>query len=131
MLVRRDIFFSTGQFDERFFMYSEEVDLCVRILSAGWQIIWLPQAQVVHLGGQSTRLVADQMFLMLYRNKVEFFRKHYGQPETALYKMLLYLVSLTRYLPGLLMKALTLVKSQALLDTTRQYGLMLKKISSF
>jgi N-acetylglucosaminyl-diphospho-decaprenol L-rhamnosyltransferase len=131
LLVRRDVFFSIGQFDERFFMYSEEVDLCVRIRSAGWSIQWLPQALVIHLGGQSTKLVADQMFLMLYRNKVEFFRKHYGQPDTALYKMLLYLVSLSRYFPGALLKAMTLAKSQAAWDTSRQYGLMLKEISSF
>ncbi len=131
LLVRRDIFLSIGMFDERFFMYSEEVDLCVRIRSAGWLIHWLPQAKVVHLAGQSTKLVADQMFLMLYRNKVEFFRKHYGQPKTAMYKLLLYLVSLSRYFPGLLMKRTVLANTQLQGETIRQYGLMLKEISSF
>jgi N-acetylglucosaminyl-diphospho-decaprenol L-rhamnosyltransferase len=131
LLMRRDVFFSIGQFDERFFMYSEEVDLCVRMLAAGWHIHWHPQALVIHIGGQSTKLVADQMFLMLYRNKVEFFRKHYGQPDTTIYKLLLYLVSLSRYLPGTLVKTLSPANSHSLRDSSRQYGLMLKEISSF
>ena len=47
----------------------------------------------MHLAGQSTKLVADQMFMMLYRNKVEFFRKHYGVLKTQIYKLILYAAS--------------------------------------
>jgi N-acetylglucosaminyl-diphospho-decaprenol L-rhamnosyltransferase len=44
-----------GLFDERFFMYSEELDLCRRFRAAGWQVAYEPRAEVVHLEGASTR----------------------------------------------------------------------------
>lgn len=131
ILIRREIFFATGMFDERFFMFTEEFDLCVRVRSAGWKIHWVPEALVVHLGGQSTKLVADRMFLMLYRSKIEFFRKYYGYPSTTLYKLLLYLASLIRYIPGLLLKDSRLIWSQTLWGASRQYGLLLHEIRYF
>lgn len=48
MLVRREALESAGAFDERFFMYSEETDLCRRIKMAGWQIRHLPQMAILH-----------------------------------------------------------------------------------
>jgi hypothetical protein len=131
LFMPRELFLLVGMFDEQFFMYSEEVDLCTRIRSTGWPIHWVPQAKVMHLAGQSTRLVADKMFLMLYRNKVAYFRKHYGQPRTGFYKLLLYVVSISRYLPGLILKRLAARKPTTRWDTSRQYGLMLKEISTF
>ena len=44
-----------GLFDERFFMYSEELDLCRRMRAAGWQVAYVPRAEVVHLEGASAR----------------------------------------------------------------------------
>jgi GT2 family glycosyltransferase len=48
MLVRREALESAGYFDERFFMYSEETDLCRRIKTAGWDIRHLPQMTILH-----------------------------------------------------------------------------------
>lgn len=48
MLVRREALESAGYFDERFFMYSEETDLCRRIKTAGWEIRHLPQMTILH-----------------------------------------------------------------------------------
>jgi GT2 family glycosyltransferase len=78
MMVRRQVLEQIGGFDTAYFMYSEEVDLCQRIRSAGWQIHWVPQSKVVHYGGQSTQQVATAMFLQLYRSKVMYFEKHQG-----------------------------------------------------
>ena len=50
MLVRREALESAGYFDERFFMYSEETDLCRRIKTAGWEIRHLPQMTILHHG---------------------------------------------------------------------------------
>jgi GT2 family glycosyltransferase len=98
MLVRRTTLDQAGLFDERFFMYSEEVDLCRRIRQAGWKIYWVPQAVITHYGGQSTRQIAAEMFVQLYRAKIEFFRKHYGPAHAGLYKLILYLSGLPRLL---------------------------------
>lgn len=100
LLLPRSVVQAIGLFDERFFMYSEEVDLCTRLQAAGWRIDYLPTAQATHYGGQSTRLVAEAMFLELYRSKVLYFRKHGGERAAAQYKRLLWLAALTRRLVG-------------------------------
>jgi GT2 family glycosyltransferase len=98
LMVRRAVVKQVGLLDEDYFMYSEEVDLCYRIRQASWTIYWLPEAEVVHFGGQSTRQVADEMFLQLYRGKVLYFRKHHGQPAGSLYKLVLFTAAVLRLL---------------------------------
>jgi hypothetical protein len=98
IMARRNILEAIGLMDESYFMFSEEIDLCYRIRQAGWQIYWLPQAQIVHLGGQSTRQVKTEMFLRLYEGKLRYMRKHYGRFQTWLYKLILLLASLARLL---------------------------------
>ncbi|MBM2842285.1 MAG: glycosyl transferase family 2 [Anaerolineales bacterium] len=56
---------TVGALDEEFFMYTEEVDLCLRLWRAGWTVNWVPGARVVHLGGQSTMQLREDMFLRL------------------------------------------------------------------
>jgi N-acetylglucosaminyl-diphospho-decaprenol L-rhamnosyltransferase len=96
MLVRKSVLDQVGLFDEQFFMYNEETDLCRRIRQAGWQICWVPQAQVTHYGGQSTRQMAAEMFVQLYRAKITYFRKYHSPFKVGLYKLVLYLTSLPR-----------------------------------
>jgi GT2 family glycosyltransferase len=85
-----------GGLDEQFFIYSEEVDLCRRIAAAGWTLAWVPQAKVIHYGGQSTRQLAAKMFLQLYASKVLYFRKHDGAAAARIYKGILALAALGR-----------------------------------
>jgi hypothetical protein len=89
MLIRRDVLDRVGLLDEDFFIYTEEIDLCYRIQQAGWKLYWLPQAQVIHYGGQSTRQVASRMFIQLYHSKIQYFRKHYGRFQAWIYKLIL------------------------------------------
>ena len=96
LLLRKDILDQVGFLDEDYFMYSEEVDLCYRIQSAGWQLFWVPQADVVHFGGQSTQQVPTEMFLNLYHSKIKYFRKHYGWTAAQIYKLILRLAALSR-----------------------------------
>ena len=86
IMLRREIVKNLGLFDEQFFIFSEDFDLCVRIRQAGWQIRWLPNAVITHHESQSTKQIPDEMFLELYRNKVKFFRKHYGRSAVASYR---------------------------------------------
>jgi len=90
LLVRRDVLERIGPLDERFYMYTEEIDLCRRIIAAGWVVYWVPRSQVVHYGGQSTRQAARRMFIELYRSKIHYFRKHSGSVGCWLYKVLLF-----------------------------------------
>lgn len=101
MLLRKPVLDQVGFFDERFFMYNEETDLCRRIRQAGWKIYWAPQAQVTHYGGQSTRQMAAEMFVQLYRAKITYFRKYHSPLQVAAYKLILFLTSLPRLALGL------------------------------
>jgi N-acetylglucosaminyl-diphospho-decaprenol L-rhamnosyltransferase len=96
MLLRRSALDQIGLLDEDYFMYSEEVDLCHRLVRAGWTISWVGAAVVVHHGGQSTRQVPLAMFLELYRSKVLFFRKCRGRLGAAGFKLILGAASLAR-----------------------------------
>ena len=96
LLIRRSVLAQVGLLDEEYFMYTEEVDLCYRIRRAGWQVVWVPTAHVVHYGGQSTRQVAVEMFLRLYESKVTYFRKQHGPLAAQLYKQVLFLTGLVR-----------------------------------
>jgi GT2 family glycosyltransferase len=98
LLLRRQALAQVGLMDEGYFMYSEEVDLCHRIQVAGWQLYWVPQATVVHYGGQSTRQASEEMFLKLYESKLRYFRKHYGGTTVVMYKLILTGASLIRLL---------------------------------
>lgn len=96
LMVRREARHETGLMDEAFFMYSEEVDYCRRLRQAGWEIYWVPQARMVHLGGQSTHQAASKMFLQLYLAKVQYFRKHHGRLAALLYKLILFAAGAAR-----------------------------------
>ena len=89
ILLRRELVEPGSVFDEQFFVYSEEVDLCRRVHLAGWQLHWLPSVVITHYGAQSTCQAAGQMFLELYRNKIRYFRKHQGLWGARVYKLLL------------------------------------------
>jgi len=129
ILLRREVAEKVGLFDEQFFMYSEEVDLCLRIHQAGWQIIWLPEETVTHFGGQSTRQAADKMFIELYRNKIYYFRKHGGRVRVGLYKIILYSAALSRWIPGTLLANTQTGQARKWKQVARQYRLLLNELA--
>lgn len=107
LLVRRTALAQTGLLDEDFFIYTEEIDLCRRLLDRGWSIYWVPESAVVHHGGASTAQVSSRMFLELYRSKVHYFRKHTGRWGAAAYKGVLLAATLARLvLPPLVIAVL-------------------------
>jgi GT2 family glycosyltransferase len=96
LLLRKEVLDQVGFLDEEYFMYSEEIDLCYRIQRAGWRLFWVPQAEVVHFGGQSTQQVPTEMFLNLYHSKIKYFRKNDGWFAAQIYKLILMIAALSR-----------------------------------
>ena len=88
-LLRRAALDQVGLLDEQYFMYTEEMDLCYRLLQAGWQLWWVPQATVKHYGEASSTQVAESMYVQLYRSKVQFHRKFGGAVRASQFKRLL------------------------------------------
>ena len=71
-LVRRAAWEALGGFDEAYFMYAEDVDLCWRARRAGWRVAFEPAARVVHVQGVSTDLAAYRMILHHHRSLLRF-----------------------------------------------------------
>ena len=88
-LVRREAIQQVGGLDESFFMYSEELDWCRRIKQAGWQVVYLPTAQVVHYVGKSSDQVVAQRHIYFQTSKVRYLRKHHGKLAAGVLRVVL------------------------------------------
>jgi len=83
MMVRRDLFAQIGGFDERFFMYVEDTDLCKRFHDAGKQVVYLGDIDVIHHWGASTRQHPWRMKLEHHISIRKYFLKHYADRKLA------------------------------------------------
>lgn len=96
-MVPRRVFQELGGLDERFFLFYEDVDFCVRLARAGYQAFLLPSLSVLHLHGRSRAQIGNEGTLHHLRSLARFLEKHYGATRTALFKACwkpLYLASL-------------------------------------
>ena len=71
-LVRRSAFAAVGGFDEAYFMYVEDVDLCWRLHRAGWGVLYVPSARAVHEQGRSTSRRPYRMMAAHHRSILRF-----------------------------------------------------------
>ena len=78
LLLRRRSWEEVGPFDQRFFLYFEELDWCLRAKKAGWRIAYLPHAEAVHHGGQSSAQDLLSLQIHFTASKCGFYRKHFG-----------------------------------------------------
>ena len=78
LLVRRAALDEVGLFDEHFFMYSEETDLCLRLAKAGWETHFLPQAAVVHADSELRATVPHERIAEEWRSRHRYWRKHHS-----------------------------------------------------
>lgn len=74
MLIRKKVLDEVGGFDEDYFMYTEETDLCFRIKKNGWEIWYLPKWHITHLGGASS--THEFPIISEYKGIKLFFKKH-------------------------------------------------------
>ena len=79
LMARRAAVEAVGLLDEGYFMYCEETDWCLRFRRGGWKVRLVPDARVVHLGGQSSRQVSRQTRERLAASKVRYYTRH-GRP---------------------------------------------------
>jgi N-acetylglucosaminyl-diphospho-decaprenol L-rhamnosyltransferase len=77
MLMRKDAFEHVGCMDEGYFMYGEDMDLCLQMTKAGRTNILEPNARLLHLGGRSSRLVPFRSIVRHHRSTLYFYHKRY------------------------------------------------------
>lgn len=79
LLMRREAFDSVDGFDSRYFMYFEDVDLGDRVGKAGWQNVYVPDAEVTHIGGHSTARASERMLAEHHRSAYKYLAdRHQG-----------------------------------------------------
>lgn len=127
LLTSVEAYRTIGGFDEAYFMYSEEVDLCFRMHQKGWNVWYAPGARVVHLGGASSQGRKPEREGDLYRSRVRFFRKHYGALAANVLKLMIYAITLPKIAAHKLVRGLSggrlgrpVVSLQYLVDRLRE-----------
>jgi GT2 family glycosyltransferase len=88
-LTRIEALRAAGGFDERFFLYEEDVDLCLRLRAAGWRILHFPKAVVVHHLGRSMASVPGLARIEYQRSHVRYYVKHLAWPQVLGLRLLL------------------------------------------
>jgi N-acetylglucosaminyl-diphospho-decaprenol L-rhamnosyltransferase len=89
LLARKAALDAVGGLDERFFLYEEDVDLCLRVRRAGWRILYTPRAVVVHHLGKSMESAPALSRLEYDRSHLRFYAKHRGPAARALLRLYL------------------------------------------
>jgi GT2 family glycosyltransferase len=107
LMVRREVIEQVGLLDKEFFLYGEDVEWCHRIQRAGWKVFYYAEAEIIHLGGGSTKGAKEGLPLEALRSMNLFFAKAYGALYARLHRCLIFLVTLakevfflTKYLVG-------------------------------
>jgi hypothetical protein len=85
MMLRAAMLEQIGQFDERFFLYFEETDLCRRAARAGWSCWYVPASRVVHIGSASTGMkTRRRMPAYWYDSRRHYFIMNHGRAYAAM-----------------------------------------------
>jgi N-acetylglucosaminyl-diphospho-decaprenol L-rhamnosyltransferase len=83
MLGRRAVLEQVGQFDEDFFMYGDDLDLCIRVAQAGYAIIYDGRQRITHLKGLSVAKDFDRMSAAIFDANRDVYLKHFGTSAFA------------------------------------------------
>jgi hypothetical protein len=89
LMIRREALDEVGLFDESFFIYAEEMDLCKRFWQSGWEVIFFPDAKAIHHHGASSsrepvRFAAEQI-----KSKIKYWKKHYSRSAVTSFLIIL------------------------------------------
>lgn len=78
-----------GGMDEAYYMYSEELDWCRRIVEAGWRVVYYPEARVIHHYGKSSEQAVTARHINYQRAKLRYFRKYHGRQAAVVLRIFL------------------------------------------
>lgn len=101
LLARREALTAVGGFDEGFFLYEEDADLCRRIRQAGWSVLYTPTAEAVHHLGRSVAADRDRARFEYDRSHLRYYAKHNGPLANAALRLYVATVAGARWLAAL------------------------------
>ena len=98
LMLRRAALDEVGLFDEQFFMYSEDEDLCFRLKRRGWSICFSAAGAAIHHGGASAAVNRSAMLRQFYRSQLLFLHKHRGRAAALFYRTAMQAVFMVKLL---------------------------------
>jgi hypothetical protein len=108
LFIRMAVISKIGLLDENLFFYNDDLDLCKRARTAGFKVVYYPDAEIYHYGGYSSKRSPNmRLFVEGFRGGLYFCRKHYGPIIYSIYRVLLMLFVL-------LMVPFSLIKKEKL-----------------
>jgi N-acetylglucosaminyl-diphospho-decaprenol L-rhamnosyltransferase len=125
LMIRREVYEQTGGFDDNFFMYAEETDLCWRNRKTGGRLVFCPEAQIIHLVGESAKKATSNRLFHINRALLKLFRKHYGKGYMLLANFLMCVFYAVRV--PLMKVALLFRGNDELREKTKAYWQTLKE----
>jgi GT2 family glycosyltransferase len=97
MLTRREVIDQIGYLDENFFAYQEDADFCYRARAAGWDVIYYPEAQIIHYGGLGgSKVEPYRSIVAWHRSYFYYYRKHLARRYFFLFNWIYYLAMLLK-----------------------------------
>jgi hypothetical protein len=97
MLVRRAVIDQIGYLDERFFAYQEDADFCFRARQSGWQVYYVPTAQIIHFGGYGgSRVQPYRSIYEWHKSYFLYYRKNLAQDYFFIFNWFFYLAMLIK-----------------------------------
>ena len=88
IMTRQEVIKKVGSFDERFHLWFEDIDFCYRVKRAGWKVIYYPQVNILHHGGQSFWQLLSVARQRIYnKSMLAFFKKHF--PSKAIWLLVI------------------------------------------
>jgi N-acetylglucosaminyl-diphospho-decaprenol L-rhamnosyltransferase len=89
LMIRRNAFEQIGGFDESFFMYFEDKDICKRVHEAGWKVVYYPKTSLIHLLGGSSEGVKQSVNTYYRDSQLHYYQKHLSKFQTKILKFYL------------------------------------------
>jgi N-acetylglucosaminyl-diphospho-decaprenol L-rhamnosyltransferase len=89
LMICRDVFEQLGGFDESFFMYFEDKDICKRINDIGFKVIYYPLTSIIHLLGGSSQSIKKNINTYYRDSQLHYYQKHLGHTQIKILKLYL------------------------------------------
>jgi GT2 family glycosyltransferase len=105
-MVRRSAMENIGYQDPQFFVYCEDVDWSMRLRKAGWKLWYVPEARVIHFGGQSADGQSAKMVRILMMSRIKLMQKHYGMLAGVALRAWMAIIGFCGYIKWLVLPAL-------------------------
>jgi len=90
LMIKREAWMKTGAFDERFFLFCEEIDLCRRVKNAGYEVIFDPSYEIEHFVGFSSRKVKPFVLKEKFKSYLAYFEKHHSTFDNVMLKLMFF-----------------------------------------